>query len=87
MLEACKSRLRAEVGKMSEAPAGLTIAEKFFGLIVILIGALTVYFTYVSPPDNLPPGVPSGGWFSGIFIVAGFVLVGVGVFLVLAKAE
>ena len=72
---------------MSEAPAGLTIAEKFFGLIAIIIGALTVYYTYISPPDTLPPGVPSGGWFSSIFIVAGLVLIAVGVFLMLAKAE
>ena len=71
---------------MSEAPAGLTIAEKFFGLIAIIIGALTVYYTYVSPPD-LPPGVPSGVWFSSIFIVAGFLLIAVGVFLMIAKVE
>ncbi|MFQ5758720.1 MAG: hypothetical protein ACE5IF_03495 [Candidatus Bathyarchaeia archaeon] len=70
---------------MSEAPAGLEIAEKFFGLIAIIIGALTVYYTYVSPPDP-PPAVPSG-WLSSIFIVAGFVLIGVGVFLMLAKVE
>lgn len=70
---------------MSEAPVGLEIAEKFFGLIAIIIGALAVYYTYVSPPES-PPAVPSG-WLSSIFIVAGFVLIGVGVFLMLAKAE
>ncbi len=73
--------------KMSEEPTGLMIAEKFFGLIAILIGAITVYYTYASPPDPLPPGVPPGGWFSGIFIIAGFVLIAVGVFLMLAKTE
>jgi predicted phage tail protein len=70
---------------MSEAPAGLTIAEKFFGLMAMIIGALTVFYTYVSPPDS-PPAVPSG-WLSSIFITAGFVLIGIGVFLMLAKAE
>ena len=70
---------------MSEAPVGLIIAEKFFGLIAMIIGALTVFYTYVSPPDS-PPAVPSG-WLSSIFIVAGFVLIGIGVFLMLAKAE
>ena len=70
---------------MSEAPAGLKIAEKFFGLIAIIIGALTVYYTYVSPPET-PPAVPSG-WLSNIFIVAGFALIGVGVFLMIAKVE
>ncbi len=71
---------------MSEAPAGLTIAEKFFGLIAVIIGALTVYYTYVSPPE-LPPEVPPGLCFSSIFIVGGFLLIGVGVFLLLAKVE
>jgi len=74
------------VDKMSEAPAGLTILEKLFGLAAMIIGALIVYFTWTSPPD-LPPGVPSVGWFSSIFIVGGIVLMGVGVFLMLAKTE
>jgi hypothetical protein len=80
------SRRRVGVDEMSEAPAGLTIAEKFFGLIAIIIGALTVYYTYVSPP-NPPPGVPSSVWFSSIFILAGFVLIAVGIFLTIAKVE
>lgn len=71
---------------MSEAPAGLEIAEKFFGLIAIILGALTVYYTWTSPPD-LPPGVPSGTWLLSIFIVAGLVLIGIGAFLMLAKVE
>ena len=71
---------------MSEAPAGLGIAEKFFGLIAIIIGTLTVYYTSTSPPD-LPPGVFSVDWFSSIFIIAGLVLIGVGVFLMIAKTE
>jgi predicted phage tail protein len=70
---------------MSEAPVGLEIAEKFFGLIAIIIGALTAYYTYVSPPAS-PPAVPSG-WLSSIFITAGFVLIGIGIFLMLAKVE
>ena len=70
---------------MSEAPVGLTIAEKFFGLIAIIIGALTAYYTYISPPKS-PPAVPSG-WLPSIFITAGFVLIGIGVFLILAKVE
>ncbi len=64
-----------------EKPIGLTIAEKFFGLMVILIGALTVNFTYVDPPEGLVAP------FSGVFIAAGLVLIAVGVFLVLAKTE
>lgn len=64
---------------------GLIIAEKFFGLIAVIIGALTAYYTYISPPES-PPAVPSS-WLSSIFITAGFVLIGIGVFLMLAKVE
>ncbi|MFQ6065184.1 MAG: hypothetical protein ACE5L6_06890 [Candidatus Bathyarchaeia archaeon] len=71
---------------MSEEPTGLMIAEKFFGLIALIVGVLMVYYTYASPPDSLPPGVPPT-WFSGIFIIAGLALIAVGVFLMLAKTE
>jgi len=64
-----------------EKPIGLTVAEKFFGLLIILIGALTVNFTYNSPPEGIVAP------FSGIFIAAGIVLIAIGVFLVLAKTE
>jgi len=64
-----------------EKPIGLTVAEKFFGLLVILIGALTVNFTYNDPPGGIVAP------FSGIFIAAGFALIAIGILLVLAKAE
>ena len=64
-----------------EAPTGLSIAEKFLGLLTILIGAVAVYVTYTNPPTG------QIGRFSGIFMAAGFALIGLGVFLVLAKAE
>lgn len=60
-------------------PTGLTIAEKFFGLMIILIGALTIYFTYTSLGDL--------GEFSRLFFVPGFALIVIGVLLLLAKAE
>jgi len=73
-----------KVTEMSkEPPMGLTIAEKFFGLLSIIIGALLVYFTYTSPPEV-------GGQvanFSFVFIIAGIALVAFGIFLLLAKAE
>lgn len=68
---------------IKEASTGLTVAEKFFGLIIILIGALVTYFTYVS----LEALSEMFGQFSGIFFVSGFILVFIGVFLLLAKAE
>ena len=64
-----------------EKPMGLTIAEKFFGLLVILIGAITVYLTYTNPPGSIVAP------FSGIFIAAGIALIAIGIFLVLAKTE
>jgi len=66
-----------------QAPTGLTVAEKFLGLLTIVVGALLVYFTYTSPPV-------SGGQvanYSFIFIIAGLVLVAFGIFLLLATAE
>ena len=64
-----------------EKPIGLTVAEKFLGLLVILIGALTVNFTYNDPPENVVAP------FAGVFIVAGIALIAIGVFLILAKTE
>lgn len=64
-----------------EKPIGLTIAEKFFGLLVIIIGALTINFTYTSPPGGVVAP------FAVIFIAAGIVLIVIGIFLVLAKTE
>jgi len=64
-----------------EKPIGLTIAEKFFGLIVLLIGAVTVYITYTNPPGSIVAP------FSSIFIAAGLALIAIGIFLVLAKTE
>ncbi len=64
-----------------EIGTGLAIAEKLSGLIVLLIGAVTLYFTAI--------GLPSGyiESFSGVFLAAGFALVAVGVALLLARAE
>ena len=64
-----------------EKPIGLTIAEKFFGLLVLLIGAITVYVTYNNPPGDIVAP------FSSIFIAAGLALIAIGIFLVLAKTE
>ena len=64
-----------------EKPIGLTIAEKFFGLLVILVGVITVYVTYTNPPGGVVAP------FSSLFIVAGLALIAIGIFLVLAKAE
>lgn len=66
---------------MSEAPIGLTVAEKFFGLLVILLGAIISYVTYNNPPEG------EVSQFSSLFTIIGFVLIAIGIFLVLAKSE
>jgi len=64
-----------------EAPIGLTVAEKFFGLLVMVLGIITVYYTVTSPPTgDVAP-------FSGIFTAAGFILIGIGVFLLFSKIK
>jgi hypothetical protein len=66
---------------MSEdAPIGLAVIEKIFGLILIIIGAAVTYYS-----TNPPAGDVSE--FSGIFTIIGVVIVAVGIFLVIAKTE
>jgi len=64
---------------MAEAPVGLTIAEKFFGLLIIVLGAIIFYvttFTNFESVINL-----------FIFLVVGSALIGLGVILVLSRSE
>lgn len=66
-----------------EAPIGLTVAEKLCGLLSIFLGGAIAYFTIVDPPKT-------GGHFESYslaFLVGGFILILLGVFLLLVKAE
>jgi len=63
---------------LSEAPIGLTIVEKLVGLLMITIGAITFYVTYTNLSSAVNPAM---------FLAAGVVLIVLGIFLVLAKAE
>jgi hypothetical protein len=65
----------------AKKPMALNFTEKFLGVLIIVIGALTVNFTYSNPPEEM--GAP----LMGIFIAVGIVLIAIGVFLVLVKAE
>ena len=60
---------------------GLTFAEKFLGLLIVVIGVLTVYVSHTNPPSQ---PVMS---YSVIFMAMGFLLIALGAFLVLVKAE
>jgi len=66
-----------------EAPLGLTVAEKLCGLLSIFLGGVIVYFTFVDPPKT-GGSVES---YSFAFLVGGFILIVLGIFLLLAKAE
>ena len=66
-----------------EAPVGLSVAEKLCGLISVFLGGAIAYFTFVDPPM-------SGGHvesYSFAFLVGAFILIILGVFLLLVKAE
>ncbi len=58
---------------------GFTIAEKFFALLVILIGTLVIYYTTTSPVlSNRYPIM---------FVTGGLALIILGVFMILAKVK
>jgi hypothetical protein len=58
---------------------GITLAEKFFGFIIIIIGAMATYYTFTS--------TSALGDFTGFFGVLSILLLAIGVFLVIAKTE
>ncbi len=60
-----------------EEGAGFAIAEKFFALLIILIGAIVMYNTATSPGLTYPV----------LFAVGGLALIVLGVFIILAKAQ
>jgi len=62
-----------------EGGFGLTLAEKFFGLMLVIIGALSMYYTLTSA-DVL-------GAFTGFFGFLSIILLALGVFLIIAKTE
>jgi hypothetical protein len=65
----------------AKKPLTLNFTEKLLGVLIIVIGALTVNFIYSNPPEEM--GAP----LVGIFIAVSIVLIMIGVFLVLVKAE
>lgn len=62
-----------------EAPAGLTIIEKFFGLLLVVLGVIVFYYALQTPRL-----VGIGFIFFPVF---GVFLIALGIFLVLSKAE
>jgi hypothetical protein len=62
-----------------EAPIGLTIMEKLVGLFLMLIGIIFFYVTYTN--------ISSIGSYPIIFLVAGLILIGLGIVMITAKTE
>jgi len=70
-----------------EEPAGLEIGERFFALLIILVGFILFYYTYTSYSTlssvvpSLPVIVP------GLFMCAGALFLVVGILLIIAKEK
>jgi len=62
-----------------EGGFGITLAEKFFGFIIIIIGSLATYYTFTSSSAL--------GDFTGFFGFLSIFLLALGVFLIIAKTE
>jgi len=62
----------------SEAPLGLTIMEKIIGFFIMLIGVIIFYVTY---------NLGNVGSYLVIFLIAGLILIGLGVLMLIAKTE
>ena len=63
--------------EMEEESTGFAIAEKFFALMIILVGAVLIYSTTTSPKLIYPV----------FFAVGGLALIVLGVFMILAKVQ
>jgi hypothetical protein len=62
-----------------EGGFGITLAEKFFGFLIMIVGALAAYFTFTSFNDL--------GAYTGFFGFLSIVLLALGIFMLTAKTE
>ena len=62
-----------------EAGYGLRAAEKFFGLLLLIIGALATYYTFTS--------TKALGGYTGLFGFLSIILLAVGLIMIIAKTE
>ena len=66
-----------------KASTKFVIAEKFFGILIVLIGVLTTYYTYTS----LGELSKYMGAFGNMFTLIGIGFILLGVILILAKTD
>jgi len=62
-----------------EGGFGLTMAERFFGLLLLVVGAIAMYYTFES--------MQALGAFSAFFGFLSIILLIIGLFLMTAKIE
>jgi len=62
-----------------EGGFGLNVAEKFFGLIILLTGIFTLYYTVSSSQALLG--------YTGLFSFLSLILIILGLFLIIVKLE
>ncbi|MEM2911327.1 MAG: hypothetical protein QW146_02330 [Candidatus Bathyarchaeia archaeon] len=62
-----------------EGGFGITVAEKFFGLLLLIVGAVATYFTLTSSQAL--------GAYTGFFSFLSLILLALGLFLIIAKTE
>ncbi len=62
-----------------EAGFGLLVAEKFFGLILVIVGALFTYYTFTSAKALAD--------FTGFFGFLSIIVLVIGIILIIAKTE
>jgi len=73
--------------KEEEKASGFVIAEKFFGLITLIIGALTFYYTN-SSLNSMADVSQKIALFIQVFMYAISIgLIGLGIFLIFARAS
>lgn len=62
-----------------EGSFGVTVAEKFFGLLLVIIGAIITYYTLTSASVL--------GAFTAFFGFLSLALLAIGIFLLIARTE
>ena len=70
---------KEESNVSEEGVFGLSVAEKFIGLVLIIIGGLATYYTFTCSKAL--------GAFTGFFGFLSIILLVLGLFLIIAKGE
>ncbi|RLI20140.1 hypothetical protein DRO54_06925 [Candidatus Bathyarchaeota archaeon] len=65
--------------------SGFLIAERFFGLITLIVGALTIHYTNTSLGDVAEVGLKIATFVQVFMYAISIGLIALGIFLILAK--